>query len=53
MTAMNIETQLLIYVILLLLVDTVIPLPITAVILLYVILQRPAWFAQLYHQVYK
>ena len=47
------KTQLMIYVILLLLVDTIVPLPITTVILLYVVLQRPAWFAKLYHQVYK
>lgn len=50
---MNPETQILIYVILLLLVDTVIPLPITAVMLLYVVLQRPVWFTELYHQIYK
>ncbi len=50
---MNTETQILIYVILLLLVDAVIPLPITAVLLLYVVLQHPEWFAEIYHQVYK
>ena len=50
---MNTETQLLVYVILLLLVDTILPLPITAAILLYVVLKQPAWFRELYHQVYK
>jgi len=50
---MNKETQLLIYLILLLLVDTLLPLPITAVILLYVVLKRPMWFRELYYLVYK
>ncbi len=50
---MNTETQLLIYLILLLCVDTVFPLPITAGILLYVVLKRPTWFGNLYYQVYK
>ncbi len=50
---MNTETQLLVYLILLLFVDTILPLPITAAILLYVVLKRPVWFRELYHQVYK
>ena len=50
---MNTEIQLLVYLILLLFVDTVFPLPITAGILLYVVLKRPAWFRNLYYQVYK
>ena len=50
---MNIETQLFVYLILLLFVDTVIPLPITAGILLYVVLKQPKWFRDMYYQVYK
>ena len=50
---MNIETQALIYLILLMLADTIIPLPITGGILLYVILKKPDWFKELYHQVYR
>lgn len=50
---MNTETQLLVYLILLLIFDTISPLPITAGILLYVVLKRPTWFRGLYYQVYK
>ena len=50
---MNIETQTLVYLIILMLADTIIPLPITGGILLYVILKKPDWFKELYHQVYK
>ena len=49
---MNTESQILVYLILLLLVDTIFPLPITAGILLYVVLKQPAWFRVLYHHVY-
>ncbi len=50
---MNQETQLLAYLILLMLADTIIPLPFTAGILLFVVLKRPSWFRELYQQVYK
>ena len=50
---MNQETQLLVYLILLMLADTVIPFPITASILFFVVLKRPEWFKDLYHQVYE
>jgi len=50
---MNTETELLVYLILLLLIDTFLPLPITVGILLYVVLKQPLWFRELYHQVYK
>lgn len=50
---MNTEAQLLFYLILLLFVDTIFPLPITAGILIYVLLKRPEWFRNLYYQVYK
>ena len=47
------KSQLLIYLILLLVFDTLLPLPITAGILLYVVLKQPMWFRDLYHLVYK
>ena len=47
------KSQLLIYLILLLVFDTLFPLPITAGILLYVVLKQPMWFRELYHLVYK
>jgi hypothetical protein len=47
------KSQLLIYLILLLVFDTLLPLPITAGILLYVVLKQPMWFRELYHLVYK
>ncbi len=51
---MNSQTKILTYVILLLLIDTLpLPLPVTASILLYVVLRRPAWFSQLYRQIYR
>jgi hypothetical protein len=50
---MNNKSQLLIYLILLLLIDTLLPLPITAGILLYVVLKQPIWFRNMYHLVYK
>lgn len=50
---MNIQSQVLVYLILLMLADTVIPLPITGGILLFVILKKPEWFKELYHQIYR
>ena len=41
---MTTKTKTLIALILLSMVDTVIPLPIIGVILIYVLLQRPPWF---------
>ena len=51
---MNPKTKILVYVILLLLVDSIpLPLPVTALILFFVVLQRPVWFSEMYQQVYK
>ena len=51
---MNPRTSILVYIIILLVIDTIpLPLPATALILLFVVLQRPAWFSKMYHQIYK
>lgn len=50
---MNPQNEILAYIVILLSLDTVpLPLPITALILLYVVLQRPKWFSKMYHQIY-
>jgi hypothetical protein len=47
------QNEILAYVILLLLLDTIpLPLPVTALVLLYVVLKRPEWFSKMYHQLY-
>ena len=33
-------------------IDVVIPLPIVACILIYVVLQRPTWFTDMVHDIY-
>lgn len=50
---MNIKTQLIVTLILLGVVDAVIPIPITALILIYVIVQKPPWFKDVVQKVYK
>jgi hypothetical protein len=49
---MKTSKKLLIYLILFALIDTVIPVPITALILIYVLLEKPAWFENLVEQIY-
>jgi hypothetical protein len=49
---MSIKTKYLISVILLGLVDIVIPIPILGIILIYVILQKPAWFKNGVREIY-
>jgi hypothetical protein len=49
---MSTKTQILISLIGLGLVDTVIPIPIAATILIYVTLKRPAWFAEMVRDIY-
>ena len=47
------QNQILAYVILLLLIDTIpLPLPVSALILLYVVVKRPIWFSKMYHRIY-
>jgi hypothetical protein len=50
---MSTKTQVLISLIALGLIDRVIPLPITAGILIYVALQRPTWFTDMVHDIYR
>jgi len=49
---MTVKTKCLITLILLAMVDTVIPLPIIGVLLIYVLLQRPTWFKNVVAEIY-
>jgi|GEM_PF-1886561 len=44
--------KVLIYLILFAIIDTVIPIPITTIILIYVLLEKPDWFEKLVVQIY-
>ena len=46
------KTKTLLWLMLLSLVDLFIPLPITALILIYVVFDRPAWFTDLVQKIY-
>ena len=50
---MKTNRKILIWLILFALVDTVIPVPITTLILIYVLLEKPDWFKTLVGQVYQ
>jgi len=50
---MKISTKVLVYLILLAFVDTVIPVPITGMVLIYVLYQKPAWFREMVDEIYK
>ena len=50
---MSIQTQLLIYLILLAVVDTFIPVPFSALLLIYVLYQKPTWFRDWVDAVYR
>ncbi len=49
---MKTTTRMILYLILFALIDTVIPIPITAIILIYVILEKPPWFKELVTELY-
>jgi hypothetical protein len=49
---MAIATKMLISLIVLGLIDVLIPIPIIGIILIYVILQRPAWFRRIVETIY-
>ena len=49
---MNTKTKVLLTLIGLSLADMVIPIPILGIILIYVVLQRPKWFADQYRDIY-
>ncbi len=50
---MKLKTRLLIGLVVLAVVDMVIPIPFTALLLLYVVLEKPTWFQTWASEVYK
>ena len=50
---MSTKTQILIYLTLLAVLDAVIPIPITAMILIMVLFQKPRWFKEWVEKVYR
>jgi hypothetical protein len=50
---MNIKTKCLIFIIIIGIIDMVIPVPILGIVLLYVVFQRPPWFADVVGEIYK
>lgn len=50
---MNIRNKTLLSLILLCVVDVLIPLPITGLVLVYVVVQRPPWFVDLADRIYR
>jgi hypothetical protein len=49
---MNKKTKSLIYLSVLALLDMIIPIPFTALVLIYVILEKPPWFESLVTEIY-
>lgn len=49
---MSIQTRTLLTLILLGIVDALIPIPILGLVLIYVVLQKPTWFAELAREIY-
>lgn len=49
---MNIRTKILLFLIIFAIIDTVIPVPITTLILLYVLFDKPTWFRDMVSQIY-
>ena len=47
------KTQFLIYILLLAVFDTVIPIPIAALVLIHVLYQKPRWFREWVDEVYR
>jgi hypothetical protein len=52
MTIMKTNTKILIYLLILAFFDMIIPIPFTALMLLYVIFEKPAWFRNLVTKIY-
>jgi hypothetical protein len=50
---MSAKTQVVMTLIALGLMDVVIPLPIVEILLIYVVLQRPPWFLERVHDIYR
>jgi hypothetical protein len=49
---MKTNTKIMIYLFVLALLDMIIPIPFTALILIYVILEKPAWFKNIVTDIY-
>jgi hypothetical protein len=49
---MKTKTKMLLYLSILAVVDTIIPIPFTALLLIYVIFEKPAWFRNLVTDIY-
>jgi len=49
---MQTKTKILLYLILLAVTDTIIPIPITSMILIYVLYQKPDWFRNAVNDIY-
>jgi hypothetical protein len=49
---MTTKRKIMIYLILFAIIDTVIPVPITTIILIYVLLEKPDWFEKLVEDIY-
>ncbi len=50
---MSLKTQILINLIVLAIIDTVVPIPITAMILIMVLFQKPKWFKEWVDGIYR
>lgn len=50
---MSVKTQVLIYLVVIAMIDTFIPVPITALVLIYVLFQKPDWFRQWVEDIYR
>ena len=50
---MSVKTQILIYIAVLGIFDTIIPIPLTALALIYILFQRPIWFKQWVDEIYR
>jgi hypothetical protein len=51
-TSMKISSKILIYLIVFAIIDTLIPLPITAMLLIYILREKPHWFKNLVIRLY-
>ncbi len=49
---MKIRTKILVWLIVFAIFDTIIPLPITAAVLLYVLFEKPTWFQECVKNIY-
>jgi hypothetical protein len=50
---MKTTTKILIYLVLIALADAIVPVPIAALLLIYVLYQKPRWFKEFYEAVYR